>query len=231
MKVLVLIIAHDNPIYLEMQEQWKRYMNKYDNIQCYFMKYKSNINDYISIDESTNTIYIRGKESIIPGCLDKTIKSLYYFLTNNYKFEYLLRTNLSSVWNFDNLCNFIEKTNCLISGIKLRHQFNVFKNNTSVDFISGAGILLHISVCNFLVQNRYLLNYNIIDDVAIGIILKPYIKMHHNLNRFDAYEYEHKETLIHKDMIKNYSHIRCKCEINRKHTIELMKMIIDLIYL
>lgn len=229
MKLLVLIIAHDDPIYIGMHEQWKRYMNKYDNIKCYFLKYKSDIENYVVIDESNNTIYIKGKESLIPGCLDKTIKSLYYLLDNNYNFDYLLRTNLSTVWNFENLCNFIKNNNFLIGGFQGKHNFD---RRHFVDFVAGSGILFHKNMCNILMENRHLLNYNIIDDVSICILLKKYIHSNLNvsLNRFEMYKYENKQHLLNKNMIQNYSHLRCKCDKNRHNTIQLMKIAIDFLY-
>ena len=229
MKLLVLIIAHDDPIYIGMQEQWKRYMNNFDNIKCYFIKYKTDIENYAIIDESANTIYIKGKESLIPGCLDKTIKSLYYLLDKNYEFDYLLRTNLSSVWNFDILCDFIKNNKFLIAGVQGKHKLDRVH---FVNFIAGSGILLHIDMCKILMNNRHLLNYNIIDDVALGILLKQYINssLKVYLNRFEMYNYENKPYLINKNMIQNYSHIRCKFDKKRQNTVELMKIAINLIY-
>ena len=229
MKLLVLIIAHDEPIYIKMQEQWKRYMNKIDDIKCYFLKYKSELTNNIEINETENTIYIHGDsktETIRPGALDKTIKSLEFLLNNNYNFDYLIRTNLSSVWNFYKLYDFLNVKKCKIAGFMGNH----YDSQNCINYINGAGLILHIDVCKLLIQHKHLLNYNIFEeDVAIGNLLFPSLTHYYiSLKRSESYNYQTNYLLLDKE-IETYEHFRCKCD-NMENNIPLMKHIIDKIY-
>ena len=59
MKIVILIIANDYPnYYIEMQEIWKIYMNKYANIKSYFIKCDNSISTEYLVDEKQHTIYL-----------------------------------------------------------------------------------------------------------------------------------------------------------------------------
>jgi nicotinic acid phosphoribosyltransferase len=87
MKLVILILANDTNEYLKMQMLWKLYMNKFQNVKSFFIKYKSDLQENIVLCD--DTIYIKGLESFIPGCLDKTIQSIEFLLKNN-DFDFLL---------------------------------------------------------------------------------------------------------------------------------------------
>lgn len=105
MKLIILILANDDSLYIEMQKLWKMYMNNHNNIKSYFIKCNSNSQDEIIIDN--DTIFMKGYESLIPGCLDKTIKSIEFFVKNNIDFDFIFRTNLSSVVDLNKLYNLL----------------------------------------------------------------------------------------------------------------------------
>lgn len=218
MKLIVLILANDTDAYLKMQEKWKLYMNSHLNIKSYFIKYNpSLLENIILIDD---TIYIKGVESFIPGCLDKTIKSIEYCL-QNMEFDFIFRTNMSSVLDLNKLYNLLNQ-NIQCAG--------VIGDCTGQKFVSGAGILMNKSVCQQLIKNKNSLNYNVLDDVSIGKFLT-----NNNINlipltRFEAYKYENNISILKKENIINYYHFRCKCENNSNKTIELMNLIIKYIY-
>ena len=91
MNLIILILANDTEIYLKMQEKWKSYMNKHSHIKSYFIKYKEDLKE--NIIQKEDTIYVKGNDSLIPGCLDKTIKSIEYLL-NNFDFKFIFIKNI-----------------------------------------------------------------------------------------------------------------------------------------
>ena len=223
MKLIFLILANDTDNYLKMQELWKMYMDSHENIKSYFIKYNLNkLNNDKDIFMENNTIYIKGnKESIIPGCLDKTIKSIEYILDNE-KFDYIIRTNMSSVWDLNKIYNLLSSNDFVTGGV-------IGKKN-SQQFISGAGILLRNDICKMIIENKNYLDYNIIDDVSIGIFLTNN-NIHMNpLTRFEAYNYENDLDKINKCLDGSYFHFRCKSNKDSDNTINTMRYIINLIY-
>lgn len=62
-------------------------------VKCYFLKTPG--------DDDVNTIYASStsSDSLIPGCLLKTVDALRVLFERDEPFDYLVRTNLSSLWD------------------------------------------------------------------------------------------------------------------------------------
>ena len=221
MRLVALVLANDNAEYNEMQSLWRIYMNKHPNITSFFVKYKEDLIEDVMINE--DVIFIKGKESVIPGCLDKTIRSI-EFLLKNMEFDFILRTNMSSVFDLHKFYGLLNE-NIAYSGV-----VNYYNNNQN-KYVSGAGILFNKKTCIELIDTKMSLNYNIVDDVAIGelltkkesIIITP-------LTRCEAFNYKANLELITQDIIQEYYHFRCKSDDKHNTTIEIMKRVIGLIY-
>ena len=220
MKLIILILANDTDYYLQMQNLWKIYMNKHNNIKSYFIKYNNKIQTDVVLEN--DTIFIKGVETYIPGCLDKTIKSIEYIIKTNIEFDFIFRTNLSSVVNlnkFFNLLNYDLDCAGVVGYI----------NNDR--FISGAGMLISKKTCCNLIDNKSILDYyNIMDDVSIGNFLTINKINITPFTRFESYNYEDNIELITTDLISEHYHFRCKSDKTPINTLRLMEKIIELIY-
>ena len=128
---------------------------------------------------------------------------------------------MSSVVDLNKLYNFVLNNKNDYSGFIGRHN--------NINFASGAGILLSKQMCSNLITYKNLLNYNLLDDVSIGLLFQTNNITIFPLTRFEAYNYENNVNNITKEMIENYYHFRCKSDNNLK-TLIIMKKVIDLIY-
>ena len=110
-KVLVLIIANDTPLYNELQKLWKSYMHlDRKHIEAYFIKADDRIEEPYEIRD--DVLWIKTKDSLIPGVLNKTVLSFEAMLPRiKNEFDYIVRTNLSSFYIFPRLLNFLETRN------------------------------------------------------------------------------------------------------------------------
>ena len=87
-------------------------------------------------------------------------------------YDFIWRTNLSSVLDFRGL-------HAYISGLKSSVNSSVgfyggyIGKASSYFFASGAGFLMSRDVASYLVTNKHLLRWDLIDDVAIGALLEP----------------------------------------------------------
>jgi hypothetical protein len=104
-KLLCLIIASKNAQYPEFEQQWRKYIEKINQstIQFFFL-YCAN---ETTVDTTTHTITIQDEESLIPGIFNKTIHAMMETIQIDY--EYLLRTNLSSFFDFQKLLHYLEQ--------------------------------------------------------------------------------------------------------------------------
>ena len=193
--MLILSSPTINPVYVQHKRIWESYMNSDPRIQCYFIEYHETLDKIIH----GNIFYTKGVESYHPGCRDKTIEALDYFM-NRDPYDYIIRTNLSSLWNFRALLNYLptlpkEKVYAGIIG-KYKHAENFY--------ISGSGFIMSPDVAQLLLAHRAQCNEtNIVDDVDIGNVLTklgvPLLLGRrtdfYSMNMYDKYKYD--DTVYH----------------------------------
>lgn len=160
MRILMLIISSDTfPVYARHREVWRTYMKSHPDVDCFFIQY----NPLVFVPTRTDdTLTMRGRERY-DTILAKTVDALAFFLPRK-PYTHVVRTNLSCVWDFSKLIDFLKgvPSTRLYGGIPL-----------SKGGASGAGILLSRDVAELLVANRKtLLSIGTIDDEVIGTFLR-----------------------------------------------------------
>ncbi len=172
MKLVILIIASDNnPIYREHQEVWKKYMNSRKEIKSFFIFGDPNIKKPVL--ENGDKLLIKCEESYIPGIFQKSIRAIKY-INRKYQYDFLIRTNLSSFYIYDNLLPYLENQNPNLELFAGKRT----KSKMSPDnfFISGAGILFSKrSVQTLIKESRKLkpdMTKSLPDDLIISYLMK-----------------------------------------------------------
>lgn len=197
MKVLILTIFSDNDIYNEMLNIQRKYIHNDENIDAYFITFDENLEEDIKIID--DIIYVKGKESYI-NILYKTIKSLNYIInTLGQTYDYVVRANISTIINFENLFNYLTicpKTN-LYTGGKLEilswrlapYEISESKQNqrnsfSGLKYIQGFGIILSYDIVEQILNDEKSIEYDIVDDVKLGLIIRDKFKeLYDNINK------------------------------------------------
>jgi len=176
-KICILIIYSKNTKYDAMLEIQRNYLNNFKNeIIFYFIQMKDEMMNELEIVD--DFIFVKGEECFL-NILKKTIVSMKYVL-ENHKFDFLIRTNISTILNINKLKNFLSfvpKNNYYGSGIYLNLQ-NIAEPYGVVDtslfgtiFGQGTCIILSNDIVKNICENSDKLRYDIIDDLSIGIYL------------------------------------------------------------
>ncbi len=219
-KIIILIISSNNIVYYKnMRDIWKKYMNNHPNITSFFIENDISIDKEIIVNKEKNTIYYKDEESYVPGILNKTIKIIEYCF-DNYDVDYIYRTNLSSIIDFDKLYSFIQNNDIDYAG----HDY--------VRFISGSGIILSKKACKILIEDKSLINNSEPDDLAIGIKLENHVEKKHieyyGLSSLD-------DKIFNDDEIKKINPIifqyRCRFANEHDNTAQVMEKVYKKIYL
>ena len=138
-------------------------------------------------------------------------------------FDYIWRTNLSSILDFDGLLRYIDSgvSGCYSGYIgeatsdrctSGRCTSDRCTSDTCIRFASGSGFLLNRCAIDYLIENEHLLRRDLIDDVAIGALLEPRFGLTH-IDRCWV-----DESLVFPD---NVFHFRCET-YQHLRTIEFM---------
>lgn len=129
-------------------------MNTHPNVDSYFLE-MAPLSGIVG-----DTFYTRGIEDG-HGILIKTLAAMKYFSG----YDYIIRTNLSSVWNFPRLIEFLHTLPT--SGV---YCGEINRNIPGLEYVSGAGMILTPDVCKKMVETpRYV---QVMDDVDIGFVLR-----------------------------------------------------------
>jgi len=156
MKVITLRIYNSTPYYDEMYKIHK----EFDNNSIYLTA--SVDLGSPTYDHLTNILTVPGKDSLIPGILEKTVSGMQYCI-DHFDFDILIRSNMSTIIDYKEL----EKQLMNIKNPLGGHIWN-YKD---FKFISGCCIVMNKDICRYLVMNKSDLLYHLSDDVAIGKLL------------------------------------------------------------
>jgi hypothetical protein len=158
MRLLVLVISGgEDPVYAHHKALWRSYATKTPGVDVYFVEAG---HPHVTED----TVFIDGQETF-DGILRKTIEACRVLHSETYSF--ILRTNLSSVWNFPRLLDLLDTfpRTSLYAGFHGCHK-------DQIPYISGAGILMSPDVCSLLLDHEADAHaVGLPDDVSIGVVL------------------------------------------------------------
>jgi hypothetical protein len=223
-KLIILVIDDDsNEIYSFNKQVWKRLIKILDNkCSIYFIRFSNQYNVTTLIDD---TIYVYGTESYIPGILHKTIEA-FRFCQNNFNVDFYFRTNISSMIYYNKLIQFINTIN---------QKIYISAIIGPGPFPSGSGYVISKDLVDILINNTHKLNYDVIDDVAVGLLLNTFnIK----ITEGKRYDFDYNNILTPEDIynnihiIKQHYHYRIKMDTQERRQNEhiLMNSLIDLLY-
>jgi GR25 family glycosyltransferase involved in LPS biosynthesis len=185
LKFLNIIIYNENEDYERLMKiELETYLKRFNNVIFYFVTYREQNQD-IMIEN--NCIYINGKEGFVPQCLDKTIIAIDYCLNQlNIDFDFLIRSNISTVINFNKFPYQLPLTKCYSSAsiYKLNWldiPFGINKNNFNIlrgtEYAGGTNIIMSKDVVEYLLSYQNELDRTVIDDVSIGFLLNKKYKL------------------------------------------------------
>jgi hypothetical protein len=222
--IIVLIIASHNEIYDSFIALWREKISlwklreKDDIVYRFFFVFSDPSLKYdILCDDENDSIFCKYEESLEPGIMLKTMAAIRY-CEKNMKYDYILRTNLSSFWNFPVFSLELKTKPIDIGTIFLQYldRNQLFVNSRWKDFFDIIDCVLpsRYSVFTFLDGAGFLLSHKMIslllfpisdvlyskllllpDDVAITVL------MYYNILFHSCLSIEIQELLIQKKYI------------------------------
>lgn len=185
------------------------------------------LSDTVEFDRDTMTIYVKGNETYIPGILNKTVEAIRAI---GLEYDFVWRTNLSSVLDFDGLLRYCRGLNPLpkeglrcvfYAGYTGLADVTTNKDiDSNIRFASGSGFLLSREAVQYLIDNEALLRRDLIDDVAIGALLEPRFGIVH----LDRCRIKTGEENVASVVSCGVFHFRCETYCHER-TVEFMNMV------
>lgn len=220
--IMHLVLFSHGEEYDEMYNITKQYYQQFHNVTTIYYTFSESNRDAYQMD---GILYLPGEETYIPGILDKTIKAFEF--VKDKSFDYLIRSNVSTIINFNNLSSIITQYPITVGGgMVYKHTWGG-KNHERYNTIypHGTSMILSKPMLMELLDEKDQINYNIIDDLEIGHVLEreypslPFYSFQH------YFAYVDEKTNMDQLDYKNIIFYRNKSE-DRKQDIQNMKEIV-----
>lgn len=178
MKFINLIIYSKRDDYDNMKVILENYYKTFSNVLTLFLAYDPNMKTDLKLVD--NILYIKGTETLIPGILNKTVKAFEYIIDKMQDYDYIVRTNISTIINFDLLANELARKPIKFYGggkvLNLQWHGGGINDNKwfGTNFIVGTGIIFSKEAIVFIINNNDCLRQDIVDDVSFGIFFREH---------------------------------------------------------
>lgn len=153
------ILPEWRPLFPFMRQVYQSYMDINPDIKVLFVYGSSGITN-----EEYDIVYPDIPENYYPGMIHKTMRAFEY-IENNYEYEYIIRTNLSTFWDLNKLSKRLDqlpKSNCL-TGTPV--NINGYSYTSGFDMVISRDIIRKI-----IPHSEEIVNYKVwldMEDLAL----------------------------------------------------------------
>jgi hypothetical protein len=186
-KLLILSIYNENEYYDKMMKQTNVYLTTVEqhdtarNINYLFIMYKPIDTEYI-LNKKENVLIINGKDSMIPGILNKTIDAI-DIITNKLKWEYdfvirtTVATNVDTIKLYKMLDSLDKSKTFYIGNLQKLEWIDVGcgiidKTYWGTIYAGGGFSLFSKSIGIEMINRKTDFIYDIVDDLSIGLFIQ-----------------------------------------------------------
>ena len=179
MKIALLFIYSDSEVYKQMRDIQRTYIHKFENAHSYFIEMREQVQ---KVTLEKDIIYVRGKETIL-NILNKTLTAIEFLLHNNNKYDFFIRTNVSTIINIPKLLHYLSniypKTNIYTGAGKVFELNKLDEKGGIVDtslfgtkIIPGTNIIFSADVAQCMTMNKDKFRQDIVDDVSMSLFIQ-----------------------------------------------------------
>lgn len=247
-KVIFLIISHKtNDIRINhFKNNYKKLFDKFKLIKFFFVEYiKSDEkkilheNDYLYIYNNDIEKY-KSKGKFHFKLFFKSMEAI-KFINMNYDFDFLIRTNLSTLFNIKNLTKYlskVQKPHCGGLIFKLHengvgHTFNKKNTNNEYLFLQGTCICMSCDIIKKLVNDYNNNNIKFIGEYDDDVVFGLYLNKRYNLINYNNYcfKYQRVSTKNKFNNLDKYFFYRIKMPQKYSHyDLTIFSEILNILY-
>lgn len=180
MRIAHLVLYTEENAHEQAMMQLQRFLyDDQENVQTIYYTYSYHVRN-IEYDATERILRIPGHESYIPGILLKTWTAFEWAMQHMQPYDYLLRTNISTLMNFPLFFKALKQKPVRFGGMHTltvgwySPHSGIYDNSfEGVQFPSGFAIIWNAETfAHMLSMGRPRLNLSVVDDVAIGLLMK-----------------------------------------------------------
>ena len=224
--IILIIATNDTQYFNNCRNVWKRYINLYPALKVFFIYGK--LNQPLEDRDSNDIVYDDIIEHNRFTTIQKSLIAMKY-ISCNYTYDYLIKTNLSTFWNLnlvDNLLDKCPKEKCYAGG----HDLSPFMITEPIyktiytNLYSGVCTILTPDIVELFFKNLSKFSFTLPDDISLGLFMTDIDCNTYTINDrlyLEDYSILDKHIIeeeINKGIQNNYVYYRVKNVNNREHT-------------
>jgi len=229
-----LVLYSKDEDYEKMYKLTRDYYKTFKHVKTIYYKYNEDISSDFTL--KGDILDIKGKETYVPGILEKTLRA--FNIVSKNEFDYLVRSNISTIVNFDLLADYLSE-NPIGYGGGLKNVLHQLDESAGIvddkyfgtEYASGTSIILSKNTLTDVLKFKDDFKKTFIDDVALGIFVDENLDItpkYVPISRFISIPNENGNASKIIDLIKdkNYIFYRNR-QPDRKTDVAQMKVILD----
>jgi hypothetical protein len=184
-----VVASNESELTKQARRVWKKYMNLDDTIKVLFV-YGSLHYPLEDFDAESDLVFPHITEGY-PFTIGKTIEA-FKVIQAKYSYDFLIRTNISTFWDFTNLHKHIDSLptkNCYSGDGPLGPRSDGGWGYSQTGFyLSGVDTIVTPEMIESITSNTSLVNYGIGEDAAMGMYFNGILKAPMLPNRICFFE-------------------------------------------
>ena len=178
MKILHCVLYSPNEYYQSMYEITSPYYRQFDDVTTVYYFYQEDLEE--PFKREGDRLMIKGKEEYGPGIMEKTVQAFAYFQSTLSTYDYVVRSNISTIVRFDLLLKELMNQTISYGGYLNNLQWTDPTSGIhdsrwfGTIYVSGISIIFSSKMIKELLEHRDRINKEVIDDVAFGLFAKDY---------------------------------------------------------
>lgn len=182
--ILNLVLFSPGADYDEMYKYTSRFYDTCKNVDTIYYVFDPSIQSSYTYDKSSKILRIRGHETYVPGILHKTVLAFQYVSQLGKHYDYIVRTNISTVVNFHVLTKILSEQPAELAGGRLSYLSKEWRDVPAgidndryqgLHYLTGTCIVMSNAFFSKVMSVISKIDYSVIDDVALGQLVRIYL--------------------------------------------------------
>jgi hypothetical protein len=140
----------------------RKYYQKFPYAKTIYYRFEPTLT--VPIQYKDDVLLIQGEESFIPGIINKTLRSFEWVQHNFSNYDYIVRSNISTIIDFEIL-------DSLLNTQPVKYGGGVEHKDDNKSWIQGTAIILSKDTVNSILKNKESIDQTLLDDVALGHLI------------------------------------------------------------
>jgi hypothetical protein len=159
--VILILASNNNAVFKNCRKVWKKYMNSDPAFRCFFVY--GELAEPLDYYDPAYDLVFQDVKDFYPVFIEKTLRAFQAIESMPLTYDFFVRTNLSTFWDFENLHKHLD-----VLPMEACYSGDGPLHNSGVTYLSGTDTIVTPEMIRAIVKDQHLVIKNWIEDGAMG---------------------------------------------------------------